>query len=118
MSAPLAEHRSFRLRLLKTSSGDISHTGITRNGFDTGVMVRSWHSSDYEQMREALSKARKSRGLTQSVLAERLGKPQSFVSKYENGERRLDVVEFLSVCEALELDPAKEIETFRNKVES
>lgn len=118
MSAPLAEHRSFRIGLFKTSPGDISHTGITRSGFDTGCMGRSWHSADYERLREALSKARKNKGLTQNVLAERLDKPQSFVSKYENGERRLDVVEFLSICEALELDPGKEIEAFRNKAES
>ena len=37
-------------------------------------------------------------------LAERLSRPQSFVSKYETGERRLDVVEFLEVAEALRLD--------------
>jgi len=37
-------------------------------------------------------------------LAERLGKPQSFVSKFEHGERRLDVVEFLDVCRAVDAD--------------
>lgn len=36
----------------------------------------------------------------------RLGRPQSFVSKYETGERRLDVIEFLEVADALTLDPA------------
>lgn len=41
--------------------------------------------------------------MTQVDLAEQLGRPQSFVSKFETGERRLDVIEFLEVCEALSL---------------
>ena len=49
--------------------------------------------------------ARRSRALTQVDVAERLGKPQSFVSKYERGERRLDVVEFLEVAKAIGIDP-------------
>jgi transcriptional regulator with XRE-family HTH domain len=49
--------------------------------------------------------ARKSAGLTQVGLADRLGRPQSFVSKYERGERKLDVIEFCEVCRALEVDP-------------
>jgi transcriptional regulator with XRE-family HTH domain len=40
-------------------------------------------------------------GLTQVALAERLGRPQSFVAKYEAGERQLDVVEFVLVTRAL-----------------
>ncbi|WP_390620440.1 helix-turn-helix domain-containing protein [Gimesia panareensis] len=36
-------------------------------------------------------------------MAERLGRPQSFVSKYESGERRLDILELYDVCEALGL---------------
>jgi transcriptional regulator with XRE-family HTH domain len=45
--------------------------------------------------------------LTQVQVAERLGRPQSFVSKYESGERQLDVVEFVEVCEALDAAPAE-----------
>ena len=48
---------------------------------------------------------RKSRGLTQVELARRLSRPQSFVSKYESGERRLDVVEYMEVMEALGASP-------------
>jgi len=44
--------------------------------------------------------ARKAAGLTQQALALRLKKPQSFVAKYEGGERRLDVVEFITVARA------------------
>jgi transcriptional regulator with XRE-family HTH domain len=45
--------------------------------------------------------------LTQHELAKRLHKPQSFVAKYEGGERRIDVVEFVTVCQAIGADPAK-----------
>lgn len=52
-----------------------------------------------------LTEARKSAGLTQVELSERLSRPQSFVSKYERGERRLDVVEFVEVAQAMGADP-------------
>ncbi len=51
--------------------------------------------------------ARREAGVTQMELSRILGKPQSFVSKYESGERRLDVVEFISICKALGVAPAK-----------
>lgn len=47
------------------------------------------------------------KGLTQLELANALGRPQSFVSKYESGERRLEVVEFIHVCRALGEDPSR-----------
>ncbi|MFK4073680.1 helix-turn-helix domain-containing protein [Ectopseudomonas khazarica] len=56
-------------------------------------------------MLELLLEARKSAELTQEQLAKRLGKPQSFVSKYERGERRLDVIELLQVCKQVGIDP-------------
>ena len=59
------------------------------------------------RLRELLIEARSKAGLTQVAVAERLGRPQSFVSKYEVGERRLDVVEFLEVCAAVGADPVK-----------
>lgn len=49
--------------------------------------------------------ARQAQGLIQTEVAQRLGKPQSYVSKYESGERRLDVVEFLEVCDAMNVAP-------------
>lgn len=49
--------------------------------------------------------AREARGMTQQELAKRLGKPQSYVSKAEMGERRLDVVEFLHFMRAVEGEP-------------
>jgi len=60
----------------------------------------------HNQLRDALLDARRKKGLTQVDVAALLGKPQSFVSKYESGERRLDVMEFLTVCKALKVNPA------------
>lgn len=51
------------------------------------------------------------KSITQLTLAERLDKPQSFVSKFESGERRLDVMEFILVCRALHEDPANVIKS-------
>lgn len=68
-------------------------------------MSRSVHTAEYEELRRQLIDRRKAAGITQQQLAALLDKPQSFVSKFENGERRLDVVEFLQVVRALGADP-------------
>ena len=52
-----------------------------------------------------LISARKQACLTQVEVADKLGRPQSYVSKYERGERRLDVIEFLDVAQAIGVDP-------------
>ena len=64
------------------------------------------------RLRRQFIQARKSVCLTQVGLAERLGRPQSFVSKYERGERKLDVIEFCEVCHALEIDPVAFLHRF------
>ena len=58
-----------------------------------------------KRLREYLKEARLAAGMRQIDLAERLGKPQSFVAKVENGERKLDFIEVLDVCDAIGLDP-------------
>lgn len=60
---------------------------------------------DYEIFRRCMIAARKEAKLTQETLAKSLKKPQSFVAKYENGERRLDVIEFLLVTRLIGVDP-------------
>jgi transcriptional regulator with XRE-family HTH domain len=64
-------------------------------------MVKSLHTPEYEYFRSLMVAARERAGLTQTDVAARLGRPQSFVSKYESGERRLDLVEFIKICNAL-----------------
>lgn len=61
----------------------------------------------YERFRVLITEARKSAGLTQVELAARLKQHQSYVSKYESGVRRLDVVEYIQVAKAVGFDPAE-----------
>jgi transcriptional regulator with XRE-family HTH domain len=70
-------------------------------------VTQSVFSGRYRRLRELLIEARKKAGLTQVELAQKLSRPQSFVSKYELGERRLDVVEFLEVAGALGTKPER-----------
>ena len=69
-------------------------------------MSKSLRTPLQQQLQDSLIKLRKSKNLTQADLALKLGRPQSFVAKYEGGERRLDVVEFVDVAHALEVDPS------------
>jgi transcriptional regulator with XRE-family HTH domain len=67
-------------------------------------MPRSRQSPCQQRLQQLLIEARLAAGLTQTELARTLQRPQSFVSKYESGERRLDVVEFLQIAEIIELN--------------
>ena len=62
-------------------------------------MKKSIWDVKQQKFRQALKQIRKEAQLTQTELAYKLNKPQSYVSKYENGERRLDFIEVLEVCE-------------------
>ena len=68
---------------------------------------KSVHSTDQAAFCALMIRACKAAGLTQQALALRLKKPQSFVAKYEGGERRLDLVEFIAIARALGADPIK-----------
>jgi transcriptional regulator with XRE-family HTH domain len=61
----------------------------------------------YDRALEQLVRARKGARITQASLAGMLGRPQSFVAKYESGERRLDVAEFVGIARAIGSDPFK-----------
>jgi len=71
---------------------------------------RGLQSPPYKKLRRLLAQARADAGLTQLQVAERVKRPQSFVSKYENGERQLDVIEFVAVCKAIGVSPAGLVE--------
>ena len=64
-------------------------------------MKKSLFTPEQEKLQEVLRQIRLGAGLRQSDLAEKLGQPQSFVSKYESGERRLDILEIRQICEAI-----------------
>jgi len=67
-------------------------------------MRKSVHTRAYKVLQQHLVAARQEAGLTQDQLSKKLGRRQSFVAKYEGGERRLDVVELLSIMEILKAD--------------
>jgi transcriptional regulator with XRE-family HTH domain len=68
------------------------------------AVTRSIYTARHDALRLALIRARKAAGLTQTELAAKLQRGQSWVSKYERGELRLDVVEFFEVTTAIGTD--------------
>ncbi|HPG59217.1 MAG TPA: helix-turn-helix transcriptional regulator [Candidatus Wallbacteria bacterium] len=72
-------------------------------------MTKSIYTIKYQKFRMLLIQARKNLKLSQVQLSKKLSKPQSFISKYETGERRLDLIEFLELSEKLEIDPLEMI---------
>ena len=70
-------------------------------------MPRSLRTPHHLRLQDLLTDLRKSKHLSQTELAQRLGRPQSFVAKYEGGERRIDVIEFIEVVRALGGDPTE-----------
>jgi transcriptional regulator with XRE-family HTH domain len=64
-------------------------------------MEKSQSVTPQEQLLLLLRLVRTEAGLTQTDIAQRLKQPQSFVSKYESGERRLDILELREVCQAI-----------------
>lgn len=75
-------------------------------------MDKSIHSAEYRRLCALLRQLRLEAGLTQVEVAERLDEPQSFVSKYEAGERRLDVIELRQVAAAIGLPIRVALERF------
>jgi transcriptional regulator with XRE-family HTH domain len=77
-------------------------------------------SEERRRAREALGallrELRVAAGLTQPEVATRLRRPQSFVSKYERAERKLDLIEMGEVCEALRVKPAELMRRFEGSI--
>ena len=81
-------------------------------------MDKSIHSAEHRRLCELLRSYREAAGLRQVDVAERLDEPQSFVSKYESGERRLDLVELGHVCRALEIQLTDLVRSFDSRIRS
>lgn len=79
-------------------------------------MTKSITSQPYEHFRSMLIQARNNANLTQVEVAARLRRPQSYVSKYECGERRLDLIEFLEIADVLDLDVVSFINSLRKSI--
>ena len=67
-------------------------------------MVKTIYQEPYLRLVQALVQARKNAGLTQTQVAEKLSKPQSYIAKVEGADRKLDVMEFVELCQAIDAD--------------
>jgi DNA-binding XRE family transcriptional regulator len=67
--------------------------------------LKTIHARAYRLLVDQLREARQKAGLTQRALAEILGRPYTFVAKYETHERLLDPIEYLELAVALDFDP-------------
>lgn len=79
-------------------------------------MSKSIHSPEQELLTSLLRSLRQESGLRQVELAERIGRPQSFVSKYEIGERRLDLIELRAICGALGTSLSEFVHRFESRL--
>ncbi|KHN52899.1 DNA-binding protein [Dickeya fangzhongdai] len=79
--------------------------------------MASIYSFEYQMIIKTLREARTRNGMTQENLAKSLGRPQSFVAKIENGERRLDVVEFVHIALLLSVDHIAVLEKIIIKIQ-
>lgn len=76
----------------------------------------SIYDSAYRRFLSELRAARQAKDLSQEQLADRLGKHQTFVSKVEQGQRYLDVLEFVRWSKAIDVDPSKLISGLRDDI--
>jgi transcriptional regulator with XRE-family HTH domain len=76
--------------------------------------MKSGSDDTYERFQSLLVEERKKSGLSQQEVADRLGRPQTYVSKCERGTRRMDIVEFLEMGDVIGFDPAEFIKQLKS----
>ena len=76
-------------------------------------MTKSVFTESYKKLCELLVDARKNASMTQQQVANKLNRPQSFVTKYEKGERRLDIIELIEIVDILNIDIIKIIKAIQ-----
>ena len=84
---------------------------------DSPPVRKSLHSPAQDRLLALLREARRRAGLTQTEVAERLGKPQSYVAKVEGGERRLDTIEMIAFAQAIGADPVRIVRAVMQEME-
>ena len=90
----------------------------SRHGGQDRVSTKSKLAGEIAILGEVLVAARERAKLKQSDVAARLGMPASYLSKIENGTRRLDVIELIQIAEAMESDPADLIRDLQRRLSS
>jgi transcriptional regulator with XRE-family HTH domain len=78
----------------------------TRYGGQDRVSTKSKLAAEMAILGRVLVTVRERAGLKQTDVAARLALPASYLSKVENGTRRLDVIELVHICQAMDVDPA------------
>ncbi len=81
---------------------------------DNNKIKKSIHAKEYHSVISMIREYRESKGFTQKELAAKIGTDQTFISKVENSERRLDIIELRTICKALDIslvDFIQELET-------
>lgn len=74
------------------------------------------HDDAYQVLVECLRSARREANITQVELANQLGTDQSYVSKYERSERRLDIIEVRAICQALSVEFGDFVASFEKRL--
>lgn len=94
----------------------VPRLGLRHLGVITGRVDKSIHSPEHNRLTALLRELREQAGLNQADLADLLGVSQTWVSKYELGERRLDLVQLRQVCEALGTTAAELVSRWESQV--
>jgi transcriptional regulator with XRE-family HTH domain len=88
----------------------------SRHGGADRVSTKSKLARELVVLGEVLARTRERAGVKQSELAAKLGVPASYLSKIENGTRRLDVIELVRIAEAIGSDPAEIVNTLQTEL--
>lgn len=90
----------------------VGSLSLETTGQDT---MKSKSNDAYRQFQRMLVEVRQKSGLSQQEVADRLGRPQTYVSKCELGTRRMDVIEFVKFAKVVGFDPAVFIKKLKSK---
>jgi len=78
--------------------------------------LKTIHKEEYKILIDCLKQFRKSANLTQLELAERIGTDQTYISKYERCERRLDIIELMAICQGLNIKFSKFVRVYEDQL--
>lgn len=88
----------------------------SRHGGQDRISTKAKLAGELVTLGRVLVRAREGAGLKQSDVAAKLGMPASYLSKIENGTRRLDVIELMKIAEAVGVDPAEIVRELRDEL--